>query len=131
MVVDTSAIIAILFREPAARAVAEAIRSHRKRTISSASVIEASVVLIRRGREALLADLDLLLSTSRIEPMPVTKEQIRLAQDGFLRYGKGQHEARLNFGDCFSYALAKASGQPLLFVGSDFSKTDLEAVTLP
>jgi ribonuclease VapC len=82
------------------------------------------VVDARYGEEG-LRDLNLLMSTAGIELVPFDAEQATLARQAYSTYGKGRHAAALNFGDCFAYALAKASGQPLLFKGSDFSKTDL------
>jgi ribonuclease VapC len=89
-------------------------------------VVEASVVMLSRFGEAGLADLESLLTETSVEIVPLTNVQAKLAIDAFRRYGKGRHPAGLNFRDCFSYALAKATGEPLLFKGDDFSQTDIK-----
>jgi ribonuclease VapC len=99
----------------------------RTRLISAASVIESSLVLLGRYGEAGEALLDRLLRGIGAEVVPVGEEQVVLARDAALRFGRGRHPAALNFGDCFSYALSVTRGEPLLFVGDDFSKTDVEA----
>lgn len=126
MVIDTSAVMAILTREPAADRLADAVEAHRTRLVSAATVVEASLVLLGRFGDAGDAQLDRLLRVIGAEVVPVGEEQVSLARDAALRFGRGRHAAALNFGDCFSYALAVARGEPLLFVGDDFSKTDVE-----
>jgi ribonuclease VapC len=127
MVVDTSALLAVLQDEPERRSFNEAIEMADARRMSAATFVEASIVIDTRfGAEGLRA-LDRFLQRGGIEIAPVDLEQARLAREAFLRFGKGRHPAGLNFGDCFSYALAKALSEPLLFKGEDFSKTD----TLP
>jgi ribonuclease VapC len=128
MVVDTSAFLAILFREPEADLFTIAIRSATTRVISVASVLEAAIVVQRRFERC--DDIDPLIEELPLELIPVDFDQIRWARYAFETYGRGRHPARLNFGDCFSYALAKATGEPLLFKGNDFSHTDLAAVIL-
>ncbi len=127
MVIDTSAIVAILSDEPERRAFNQAIESASSCVISAASFVEASIVLENsRGYDG-LRDFDLFLASAGIEIIPVDVEQARVARGAFRRYGKGRHPAALNYGDCFSYALAKTTGLPLLFKGQDFSKTDIAA----
>ena len=125
MVIDTSAILAILRDEPERRAFNEAIESADPRLMSAASFVEASVVIeTRRGYEG-LRDFDLFMARAGIELAPVDADQAHIARQAFREYGKGRHPAGLNFGDCFSYALARAAGLPLLFKGNDFSQTDI------
>jgi len=127
MVLDTSAVMAILLQEPVADRLVSAMEADRTRLISAASVIESSLVLLGRYGEAGEALLDRLLRGIGAEVVPVGEEQVVLARDAALRFGRGRHPAALNFGDCFSYALSVTRGEPLLFVGDDFSKTDVEA----
>jgi ribonuclease VapC len=126
MVIDTSAIIAILTLEPAAERLMAAVEADRTRLVSAATVVEASLVLLGRYGEAGDPPLDRLLRSIGAEVVPVGEEHAALARDGALRFGRGRHPAALNYGDCFSYALAMERGEPLLFVGNDFSKTDVE-----
>jgi ribonuclease VapC len=130
MVIDTSALVAILDNEADARRYAEAIAAAPVRLVSAATLLEASIVLVARHGEEALADLDQLLRDAEAEVVPVTEEHARLARRGFLQFGKGRHPARLNYGDCFAYALAKASSEPLLFKGNDFAHTDVEPAPL-
>ena len=127
MVIDTSAILAILQQENDARRFAAAIEAVEHPMISAASVVEASIVLIARYGSEARADLEALIEAGSLRVEPVTAEQGAIAVDAFETFGKGRgHGAVLNFGDCFAYALAKASGRPLLFKGEDFSKTDIQ-----
>ena len=126
MVIDTSAIIAMLTQEPKADRLLTAVEADRTRLVSAATVIEASLVLLGRYGEAGDAPLDRLLRSIGAEVVPVGEEQVALARDGALRFGRGRHPAALNYGDCFSYALSVERGEPLLFVGDDFSQTDVE-----
>lgn len=125
MVIDTSALVAILSQEPEARRFSDLIESDPLRLVSAATYVEASIVVGstsgQRGRE----ELDQLLGAMRAEIVPVTETQARRAADSHRRYGRGHHAARLNFGDCFAYALAMETGEPLLFKGDDFAKTDV------
>jgi ribonuclease VapC len=128
MVIDTSAILAILGDEPERRAFNEAIESADPRLMSTASFVEASMVIeTRRGYEG-LRDFDLFIAKAGIELASVDADQAHIARQAFREYGKGRHPAGLNFGDCFSYALARAEGLPLLFKGNDFAQTDIEPV---
>ena len=125
MVLDTSAVCAILFDEPERRAFNRAIDEAATRKMSLATFVELSLVLESRFGAAGLRDLDLFIERAGIELLPVDLEQARLARRAFSRYGKGRHPAGLNFGDCFAYALARLHGEPLLFKGDDFSRTDV------
>ncbi|MEQ1888984.1 MAG: type II toxin-antitoxin system VapC family toxin [Alphaproteobacteria bacterium] len=128
MIIDTSALIAILFNESDAPIYARAIEQADSRRLSAANFVEAAMVAERFTGGRAGPRFDALLRTSRIVIEPFTVEQAHLARQAFLDYGKGRHAAGLNFGDCFAYALAKASGEPLLFKGADFARTDIAAV---
>lgn len=125
MVIDTSALLAILQGEPERRAFTEAIEAADSRSLSAASFVEVSIVIEARFGAEGVSHLDRLLERAEVEVVPVDLEQGRLARLAFSRFGKGRHEAALNFGDCFSYALAQLLGEPLLFKGEDFSQTDV------
>jgi len=125
MVIDTSVLVAVLFGEPEAVRFAEAIAADSIRLISTASVLEASLVVESELGEAGGRELDLLLLKAAIETVPFNAEQLAIARDAWQRYGKGRHSAGLNYGDCFSYALSQATGEALLFKGGDFSQTDV------
>ena len=127
MIVDGSAVLAILFSEPDARRHAGAIMAASPCRMSVANVLEASIVAERRGGVTAGHELDTLLESAEIELVPVTVEHLEAARRAWRRFGKGNHPAALNFGDCFAYALAKATGEPLLFKGEDFARTDIEA----
>jgi ribonuclease VapC len=127
MVIDTSAIVAILFGEPEARAFAHAIDRDPMRLMSAVSVLEATMVVESELGEAGGRELDLLLHRAGIEVIGFPSERLDAARHALRAYGRGRHPAGLNFGDCFSYALAKSTGQPLLFKGDDFARTDVEA----
>ncbi len=126
MIVDSSAVLAILFGEPDARRHAAAIMTAYPCRMSVANVLEASIALERRGGEAAADDLDTLMERAEIEMVPVTVEHLGAARRAWRRFGKGNHPAALNFGDCFAYALARTTGEPLLFKGNDFVQTDIE-----
>lgn len=125
MIVDSSAILAILFAEPDAADFARAISTADSCKISAATFVEVAVVVEAQTQGHGSRQLDALLRRARITIEPVTEEQAHLARQAYTDFGKGRHPAGLNFGDCFSYALAKASGQALLFKGNDFSRTDI------
>ena len=129
MVVDTSALIAILNEEPGSARLVAAMLSTSRVVMSAASFVEASVVADSTSHPDGMADLDALLRELRVEIAPVTREHAELARAAYRQFGKGRHPAALNFGDCFSYALARALGEPLLFIGNDFGQTDVEVVT--
>ena len=126
MIVDSSAVLAILFGEADARRHAAAIMGAHPCRISVANVLEASMVVESRGGASAAHDLDALLERAGIELVPVTVEHLEAARRAWRRYGKGNHPAALNFGDCFAYALARTTGEPLLFKGEDFSQTDID-----
>ena len=125
MVIDSSALLAIIFEESDASAYTSAILSSATRTISAATLVETSMVSMRLRTPDPVALLDKLIDRFEIIIVPVDREQAMLAREAFRRFGKGRHKAGLNFGDCFSYALAKQNGEPLLFKGNDFSQTDM------
>jgi ribonuclease VapC len=124
MVIDTSALLAILQDEPERRRFNEAIEMAEARRVSAATFVECSIVIESRFGAEGLRDLDRLLERAEIAIAPVDVQQGRVARGAFARYGKGRHAAGLNFGDCFSYALASVLGEPLLFKGEDFARTD-------
>jgi ribonuclease VapC len=126
MVIDTSVLVAILYNEPETERFADAISRDPIRLVSAASVLEATMVVQSELGEAGWDDLDALLARSGIEIVAFTAEQLEIAREAFRRYGKGRHPAGLNFGDCFSYALARHAGEKLLFKGDDFARTDME-----
>lgn len=126
MVVDTSAVIAVLNEEAEASTFLEKMENDTLRLISAVSVLEASIIVHSRKGDDGVAALDAFLGEAEFEIQPFDAEQAHLARRAYREFGKGQHTAGLNFGDCAVYALAVASGEPLLFKGSDFSKTDIE-----
>ena len=128
MVIDTSVLAAIAFNEPEATDFRERIADDPVRLISAATVLEAAMVIETRLGGSAGADLDLWLYKAEVEIVPVTAEHADHARRAWRRYGKGRHPAGLNFGDCFSYALAASSGEPLLYKGNDFSQTDIRSV---
>jgi ribonuclease VapC len=126
IVVDASALLAILEGEPDAAKYAEALADADSPLISVATLIEAGIVMMNRHGPKAVAKLHALIQEAGIEVENVTPRHARIAIDAFALYGKGrQHKAGLNYGDCFVYALAKAMGLPLLFKGNDFPHTDL------
>jgi ribonuclease VapC len=125
MVIDTSAVLAILNDEPERRAFNEAIEAADSRSLSVASFVALSIVIEARFGAEGVRHLDRFLERAEVTVVPVDLEQGRLARQAWGRFGKGRHEAGLNFGDCFSYALAQTLGEPLLFKGEDFSRTDV------
>lgn len=130
MIVDTSAVLSILYQEPDAQLFADVIASADIRLISAANLLEAGIVIDSQLGAAAGRQLDVFAERSQLQIEPVTAEQVRIARQAYLDYGKGNHPAGLNFGDCFAYALAKEKGQSLLFKGNDFARTDVEAVPL-
>lgn len=128
MIVDTSALVAILCREPEAASFVQLIHDAESCRISVANHLELAMVIECQLGPDGLRQADAFLRRAGIVVEPVTVEHGELARQAFLDFGKGRHQAGLNFGDCFAYALAKATGEPLLFKGDDFGRTDIEAV---
>jgi len=128
MVIDTSAIVALLLNEPEADDIEIALDDDPVRLFSAASFLETAIVVEARMGEPGGRELDLLLHKARIELVAVTPEQADVARSAWRRFGRGRHEAGLNFGDCFAYALAATTGEPLLFKGDDFARTDVPRV---
>ncbi len=128
MVIDTSALIALLNMEPESARLAVALESDATRLVSAATVVEAGLVIESRFGSAGGRELDLLIAKAGLSIEPVTADQADSAREAWRRYGRGRHSAGLNFGDCFSYALAKVTGEPLLFKGDNFTHTDISAV---
>jgi ribonuclease VapC len=129
MVIDTSALIAILQQEPDAEAFANAIQLDPVRMLSSIAALEAAVIMESRKGPAGGRDLDLLLHRAQVEIVAFSAEQFELARAAYRKFGKGHHPAALNLGDCCTYALAKVSGERLLAKGNDFRQTDLPPIT--
>ena len=130
MVIDTSAVLALLFNEPEADEIELAIGEDPVRLMSAASGLEAAILVEARLGAAGGREFDLLLHKARIEIVAVTSEQMEAGRAAWRRFGRGRHDANLNFGDCFSYALAAVAGEPLLFKGGDFATTDVARVAL-
>jgi ribonuclease VapC len=130
MVIDSSALIAILSAESEAESFTEAIALDSVRLLSAASLLETAIVIESRYGSVGGQKLDLLLEKAQIRVESVTVEQISVARFAYQSYGKGKHKAGLNFGDCFAYALAKVTGENLLCKGDDFSQTDLQLVEI-
>ena len=130
MVLDTSALIAILFGEPEAETFARTLADDPKKLISTFNALETGIVVEAKKGEAGGRELDLLLHRAGIEIVAMNADQVELARSAWRNYGKGNHPAGLNIGDCCAYALAKYSGEPLLFKGDDFKKTDIRSVII-
>lgn len=130
MVIDSSAVLALLLQEDQAPLIARAFERETPRLLSAANLLEAAIVIESRKGEAGGRELDLLLYRAGIEVVGVDEDQAELARVAWRRFGKGRHPASLNYGDCFAYALAKSRRAALLFVGNDFAQTDIEPVPL-
>lgn len=128
MIVDTSAIVAILRKEPEAIRCADLLAKAEHSRLSAASYLEVAIVIDGSGNHTTSQQLDALVEAAELTIEPVTRQQVHIARKGYREFGRGSgHPARLNFGDCFAYALAKDTGEPLLFVGNDFVHTDVDA----
>lgn len=127
MVIDTSAIIAVLFNEPERELFTELIERAEVRLVSAVTRVEAAFVMEGRKGEAGREFLDRFFRLTNPEIVPATPEQAEIAVEAFRRFGRGRHKAALNIGDCFAYALAKATSERLLFKGGDFTRTDVAA----
>jgi ribonuclease VapC len=130
MVIDTSAIVAVLLNEATAARIAQLIEASSPRLLSAANLLETSIVIESRKGETGGRELDLLLYRARIDIVPLDQDQAEIARIAWRRFGKGRHPAALNYGDCFAYALAKSRRLPLLYQGNDFSQTDIESLPL-
>jgi ribonuclease VapC len=129
VIIDTSALIAILRDEPEAAACAKAIEAASRRGISAANFVEAAVVIDGSRDPVASRRFDDLIREAQLVIEPVTEVQARIAREAYRDFGRGSgHPARLNFGDCFAYVLARATGEPLLFKGADFTYTDVRSV---
>jgi ribonuclease VapC len=128
MIVDTSAVLAVLFNEDDAASYSRAISESESRRISAANFVEAAIVVEMQTRGRGSQQFDAFMRRASIVIEPVTEEQAQVARQAYADFGKGRHRARLNFGDCFAYALAKVTGEPLLYKGEDFRKTDITPV---
>lgn len=129
MVVDTSALLAILFEEQDAERFAARLVASRRTIASAVNWLEASIVVEARKGRASMKDFESFIAEARIQVVGFDGEQAVIALAAWRRYGKGRHPAGLNLGDCCAYALSKSSGEPLLYKGDDFAKTDVTAVT--
>jgi ribonuclease VapC len=128
MVVDTSALLAVIFEEAEAETFADILATSDATLCSAVSVLEAGIVIEARKGRAAARDFQSLLEVAKIKVVDFTPEQSQVAVAAWRRYGKGNHKAGLNMGDCCAYALARTSRQPLLFKGGDFSQTDIAVV---
>jgi len=131
VIIDTSAAFALIAREPDTALLGEALASADRRAIGAPTMVELYLVTGGKGGAAMTERADRFVRDFAVEIVPFTAEHARFARDGWLRFGKGRHPAALNLGDCFSYALAKARGEPLLFKGDDFSQTDVIPAIAP
>ena len=130
MVIDTSALVAVLLGEPEARAIAKVMAADPRRLLSAFTAFEAAAVMEAKKGESGGRELDLLVYKVGMDIVPMDAGQAELARDAWRRYGKGRHPAGLNLGDCCAYALSRFTGEPLLFKGDDFPKTDVHRVAL-
>lgn len=128
MVIDTSAMLAILFDEPERRAFIAAIDRDATRLMSVASFVECSIVLDARHGADAIRDLDLFVARAAVDLVPVDVDQAYIARQAHRTFGRGRHVAGLNYGDCFAYSLARMRAEPLLFKGGDFALTDVDQV---
>jgi ribonuclease VapC len=128
MVLDTSALLALLLDEPEAEDFRGAVEEDPVRLVSAATLLETALVIEARKGEPGGRELDTLMHKAEVVVVPVDAEHISEARRAYRRFGKGRHPAGLNFGDLFAYALARAAGEPLLFKGDDFTKTDVGRV---
>jgi ribonuclease VapC len=127
MIVDASALLAILLSEPDGPAYRSAISGAETASISPVNCLEVTMRLERIWPDGATGKLDAMIDAFAMSVEAIDRPQLAIAQDAFRRFGKGRHKAALNMGDCFAYALAKSKGEPLLFKGRDFSHTDLES----
>jgi ribonuclease VapC len=126
MVLDTSALVAVLLGEPERDRFIELLADAEDLLISAATLVETSIVMLAKTGAEGISDLDELLAAAAVRCVAVDAAQAHLAREAFARFGRGRARAALNYGDCFAYALARSTAQPLLFKGDDFIHTDLE-----
>lgn len=127
MILDSSAIVAVICREPGYEKLLDKIAAAKNLFIGAPSMAETELALTIKLQRDAGAVVEQFLAESGVTVLPFSREHVSIFLEAFLRYGKGRHAARLNMGDCFSYATTKLAGQPLLFVGDDFTRTDLPA----
>jgi ribonuclease VapC len=127
MIVDTSALLAVFFGEPEAEDFARSIAGAEASRMSAANLLEAGIVADSQTDPRTGRQLDVLVASLHLRIEPVTERHARIARQAYLDFGRANHPAKLNFGDCFAYALAKSTGEPLLFKGDDFAQTDIKA----
>lgn len=130
MVIDTSALLAVLLDEPEAPAFARAIAAEPRRLLSAFSALETSIVIEAKKGENAGREFDLLVHKAKLDIVIIDAAQVEIARSAWRKFGKGRHPAGLNIGDCCSYALSRFTGEPLLFKGDDFTKTDVHRVSL-
>ncbi len=126
MIIDSSAILAIVLLEPDEPKMLSAVMAATAIRMSAANWLETSIIVDSRQNRKVAAKFDAIITDLNIEIAAVSKEQAVIARDAYRRFGRGRHPAKLNYGDCFAYALALTTGEPLLFKGNDFSQTDVE-----
>jgi len=131
VIVDSSAVLAVLNREPDAEVFQEAMLTAAPCRMSVANLLETSIVVEGRGGAEAGHELDAFLEYAQVVASPVTVEHLEAARMAWRRFGKGRHPAGLNFGDCFAYALARVADEPLLYKGNDFARTDIPAALPP
>lgn len=127
MILDTSAIVAILFEEPSHQSLLRKLAGTDRKGVATPTLLESAMVLAKGAKGSTVASLDRFLQAFDLIVIPFSDTHWRAAREAFLRFGKGRHPAALNFGDCMSYATAKLADRPLLYVGEDFGKTDIAA----
>jgi len=128
MIIDSSALLALIFREPQAERIAVALSESKFCAMGAPTLVETAIVLTAKLGEASRTILSRLIEDLDLVIVPCTAAHGREAREAFIAFGRGRHPAALNYGDCLTYAIAKLAGQPLLFVGNDFHRTDLEVV---
>jgi ribonuclease VapC len=126
MVIDTSALLAIFLAEPERKPFLDLIIQAETKLVSAANALETGIVLEAKRGEAAGREFDLFVVRAALQVVPVDSEQVEIARSAWRKFGKGRHPAGLNFGDCFAYALAKFSGEPLMAKGANFAKTDID-----
>ncbi len=125
MIIDSSAFVAVALEEADADRLLETMAGAARRRVSAATWLESCIIIESKRKSAVIARFESVLARLRTEIVPVTIEQAAAARVAYQRFGRGNHPAKLNYGDCFAYALAKVTGEPLLFKGSDFRQTDI------